>query len=235
MAGLVRVKQAVILCGGKGSRLAPLTDEIPKVLVEINGKSILEYKLELLKELVEEVILIIGYKKEKIIEKFGEDYFGLKISYVVQEIPEGTGHALLQAKILLKDEFIVLNGDDYYSKEDLKKLLSVKFGMFGWKVTTPSKWGILEIDLEDNLIEIEEKPANPKSNLANIGAYAFSVKIFEKELIKSTRGEYEIVDYLNYLVSVGEKVKVLEAKVWIYINDFEELEEAKKKINPKTL
>ncbi len=224
------MKQAVILCGGKGSRLAPLTDMIPKVLVEVNGKTILEYKLEILKDLIDEVILIVGYKKEKIIEKFGKNYFGLKISYREQENPEGTGHALLQAKDLLKNEFIVLNGDDYYSKEDLENLLSVKFGMFSWQVNNPSQWGVLEINVKRNLIAIEEKPENPKSNLINIGAYAFSTKIFEKKLERSTRGEYEIIDYLNYLVSIGEKVKVLKTKIWVPINNFEELEEAKKKL-----
>jgi len=180
---------------------------------------------------VDEVILIVGYKREKIIEKFGDSYGKLKIFYRVQEKPEGTGHALLQAKDLLKKEFIVLNGDDYYSLEDLKNLLSVEFGMFSWKVNNPSNWGVLELDSEKNLINLEEKPKNPKSNLINIGAYAFSTKIFEKKLEKSVRGEYEIGDYLNYLISIGEKVKVLDTKIWIPINNLEELEKAKEKLN----
>lgn len=224
------MKQAVILCGGKGSRLAPLTDEIPKVLVEINGKSILEYKLEFLEDLVDEVILVVGYKKEKIIEKLGDSFGSLKISYRVQESPLGTGHAVLQAKDLLRDKFIVLNGDDYYSKEDLENLLSVDYGLMGNEVPNPSDFGILEVDLDGVLLGIEEKPEEPKSNLASVGAYAFDVSIFEKELEKSFRGEYEIVDFLNYLIFKNAKIKVFSAKKWIPINNFEELEIAKEKL-----
>jgi NDP-sugar pyrophosphorylase family protein len=224
------MKQVVILCGGRGIRLAPLTNNIPKVLVEINGKSLLEMKLDVLNDFVEEVILVVGYKGEKIVEKIGNSYKNLKIRYCWQKERLGTGHAIMQAEPLLKDEFLVLNGDDYYSKEDLIKLLDVKYGMFGHEVSNPSAFGILEIDSEGNLVKIDEKPQFPKSNLANIGAFAVDTSIFQKKLEKSHRGEYEYIDYINYLVSRGEPVKVLKAKLWLPINNFEELEIAKEKL-----
>jgi NDP-sugar pyrophosphorylase family protein len=224
------MKQVVILCGGRGTRLAPLTDNIPKVLVEINGRSLLEMKLDALNDLVEEVILVVGYKGEKVVEKIGDSYKNLRIYYCWQRERLGTGHAVMQAEPLLKDEFLVLNGDDYYSKEDLINLLGVKYGMVGHEVPNPSAFGILEIDSEGNLVKIDEKPQFPKSNLANIGAFAVDTSIFEKTLEKSHRGEYEYVDYINHLVSRGEPVKVLKANVWMPINNFEELEIAKEKL-----
>ena len=222
------MKQAIILCAGRGTRLAPLTDKIPKVLIEVNNKTLLEYKLENLQNIVEEVILIVGNKKEKIIEKIGNQYGNLKIKYCEQKEPLGSGHALLQAKDLIKDEFIVLSGDDFYSKKDLENFAKEKFAIIGIEVEKPQTFGILEIDKENNLIKIEEKPQNPKSNLASIGVYAFNTSIFEKILEKSHRGEYEIIDYLNHLIEKGKKIKVLKTNSWMPINNFEELEKAKK-------
>jgi len=229
------MKQVVILCAGKGSRLSPLTDEVPKVLVDVNGRSILEHKLEMLEGFVDEIILIIGYRGEKIKEKIGNSYGKLKIKYCNQEVPLGSGHAILQARDLLIDEFIVLNGDDFYSLDDLKKLSSEKFAILGLNIENPRNFGVLELDLNDNLKRIEEKPENPRSNWINIGAYAFDVSIFDKELEKSAKGEYEIVDYLNYLVEQEKNVRVLKTSFWVPINNFEELEIAKerlKHINP---
>jgi len=224
------MKQVVILCAGKGTRLAPLTDGIPKSLVDVNGKSILEHKLSLLDGLVGEVILVVGHLGEKIKEKIKDNYGGLKIKYVEQKEILGSGHAVLQTKELLKGEFIVLNGDDFYSKEDLKNLLNEKFAISGFELEDPRNFGVLELDSEGNLVEVEEKPENPKSNLVNIGAYAFDVSIFEKELEKSPRGDYEIIDYLNYLVDKGEKIKVLKTISWLPVNNLKELEIAKKNL-----
>jgi NDP-sugar pyrophosphorylase family protein len=220
------MKQAVILCGGKGSRLSPLTDEIPKVLVRINGFSLLEHKLKILKGLVDEVILVLGHKGEMIREKFGNNYGGIRILYCFQEELLGSGHAVMQAKDLLNDNFIVLNGDDFYSREDIESLLSERFGILGFRVEDPSFFGVLDV-VDGNLVSIEEKPEKPKSDLVNIGAYAFDVSIFEKKLEKSGRGEYEIVDYLNYLVDKGEDVRVLSTSFWVPVNDFDQLELAR--------
>jgi len=224
------MKQAVILCAGRGSRLAPLTDKIPKVLVEVDGVSLLEYKLKLLDGLVDEVILIIGYKGDMIREKFGDVYGGLKIKYCVQEKTLGSGHAILQAKDLLTDQFIVLNGDDFYLRGDLEKLLLERFAILGFEVDNPKSFGVLNIDERGHLVAVDEKPEFPKSNFVNIGVYAFDVSIFDKKLEKSSRGEYEIIDYLNYIISKYQNVRVLRSDFWAPVNDFDQLKAVGKKL-----
>ena len=221
------MKQAVILCAGKGSRLTPLTDEIPKVLIDVNGVSILEHKLKMLEGLVDEVVLVVGHLGEKIERAFGNSYGGLKILYCYQGVPLGTGHAVLQARKFLRDRFVVLNGDDFYSFKDLEKLCLKRFGMIGFEAFDFSGFGVLEVDLNGNLVGIEEKPENPKSNLVNVGAYAFDVSIFDEEIGKSERGEYEIVDYLKCLIRRGEEVGVLSTSYWVPVNDFDQLEAAR--------
>ncbi len=222
--------QAIILCAGIGNRLKPLTDNIPKSLVEVNGKTLLEYKLEILNDLVDEVIIVIGYQGDKIKKKFGHKYNNLSIKYCEQKELLGTGHAILQAKNLINsDKFIVLNGDDIYERNDIKNLLKNDFAILSIEVSNPHFFGVLKLYENLYLKEIIEKPKNPPSNLINVGCYVFNSSIFDFELKKSKRGEYEIIDYLTELVNIGKKIKVEKINgVWLPINDFNQLEIAKK-------
>jgi len=107
--------QVVILAGGKGTRLKPLTNNIPKPLISINGKPFLQYQLELIKSCVTvDVLLLVSYLGDKIEDYFGDgSKFGLKIKYCYEEAPLGTGGALKNAEGKLEDEFLLLNGDTY--------------------------------------------------------------------------------------------------------------------------
>ena len=218
--------QVVILCGGKGTRFLPLTEHIPKVLVEVCDKTVLNHKLDALVDLASEIILVVGYLKEKIINSIGDNYMGIPIKYVEQKEQLGTGHALMCCKDLLDEKFMVLNGDDIYLKSDLENLALCEFGMLGMEVENPSSFGVLKIDVKDNLVEIVEKPENPPSNLVNIGVYMFTTDIFDFELKLSSRGEYEIVDYLNFLIKHGASVKVVPTKFWLPVGNPDELNAA---------
>ncbi|NQZ85088.1 MAG: NTP transferase domain-containing protein [Nanoarchaeales archaeon] len=218
--------QVVILCGGKGTRFLPLTEHIPKVLVEVCDKSVLQHKLDALVDLASEIILVVGYLKEKIIESVGHNYKGIPIKYVEQSEQLGTGHALMCCKDILKDKFMVLNGDDIYLKSDLEELSNVEFGLLGMESENPQKFGVLEIDRDDNLISIVEKPENPPSNLTNIGAYMFTTAIFEHELVLSPRGEYEINDYFTFIIKNSGDVKVVAVNFWLPVGNPDELNAA---------
>lgn len=218
-------KSAVILCAGKGSRLSPITNEIPKVLVEVRGKSLLDYKFESLEGLVDEVVLVVGYKKELIENRYGDTFCDLPIKYVHQRELLGSGHALMQARKHLNGKFLVLNGDDIYSRQDIESLLRFEYGILAQEVDKPQNFGVLKVDDKGNLQKIIEKPVNPPSNLVNIGCYLLDTQIFDFELKKSSRGEFELVDYLDYLISVGKNIKVQSTKdKWYPVNNFEELE-----------
>jgi CTP:phosphocholine cytidylyltransferase-like protein len=120
--------QAIILCAGRGTRMGILTEFLPKPLLSFAGKTLLEYKLESLPDKVSEVIIVIGYLGEKIISKIGEEYLGRKIIYVKQKELLGTSHALHQARDFVDgnacEKFLVLMGDDIYSKNDLERLVN---------------------------------------------------------------------------------------------------------------
>lgn len=217
--------KAVLLCAGKGSRLEPLTNNLPKALIEVNSKPLIEYKLDLLENITDEVIIIIGHLGEKIKEKYGNNYKKIKLRYVEQKELLGTGHALICAKKYLEqyDKFIVLNGDDIYFKKDIEKLIKSNFGVLGFEVKNPQDFGVLILDENSNLTKIIEKPKQFISNIANIGCYIFNYSIFDYELKISLRGEYEIIDYITYLIEKGEKIKVEKANLWLPVNNFEEL------------
>lgn len=218
--------QVIILCGGKGTRFLPLTENIPKVLVEICDRTVLEHKLDALVDIASEIILVVGYLKEKIIESIGDNYNGVPIRYVEQKEQLGTGHAMNCCKEFLNYKFMVLNGDDIYSKSDLETLADCEFGIIGMEVINPSSFGVLEIDREDNLVRLIEKPESPPSNLVNVGAYMFTTDIFTFELKLSSRGEYEITDYLNFLIKNGGSIKVIPTNFWLPVGNPDELNTA---------
>jgi len=106
--------QAVILVGGKGTRLRPLTNTVPKPLIDINGKPFLQYQLELIKSFSTDILLLVSYLGEKIEKYFGDgSKLGLKIEYCYEKNPLGTGGALNNTENKLQDEFILFNGDTY--------------------------------------------------------------------------------------------------------------------------
>ncbi|MFH0898456.1 MAG: bifunctional sugar-1-phosphate nucleotidylyltransferase/acetyltransferase [bacterium] len=194
--------QAVILCAGKSTRTYPLTVNKPKPLLKVMNKTLIEHNLEQLTGLVDEVIIVVGFKKEMLIERVGNKF---KINYVIQKELNGPGGAIQLCKDFLKDKFIVLNGDDLYSRKDIEKCLKHKYCVMCKEVENPEIWGIFEIK-NKKVVSFEEKPAKPKSNKGNIGIYVFDKKIFEHKLKKTSREEYEITDYITYLIKKGEDV-----------------------------
>lgn len=208
--------QAVIFCAGKSTRTYPLTLTKPKPLLKIANQTIIEYTLTQLKGLVDEVIIVIGYKGTMIKEFIGDSFQNLKIKYVVQEKQEGTGSALVACKNVLKDKFIVLLGDDMYSRKDIKKCLSHDYCVLTKYVSDLSNFGEVIYD-KSGVKSIREKP-EPKEGLANIGVMVLNKKVFDFKLKKSLRGEYEITDYIKLLIDSDEKISYEKADFWIPIS-----------------
>lgn len=207
--------QAILLCAGKATRTYPLTVTKPKPLLKVANRTILEHNLEQLNGLVDDVILIVGPTQEKIGSFCRTRYKQLKISCVEQKERLGTGHALLQAKDKLRNEFIVMNGDDLYFKEDIKKLLRVKYGALVMKTNHPERFGVYvaERGIARKLVEKQKEHV---SNLANIGCYKFDTAIFNHKLELSPRNEYEVTDYVSYLID-KEKFFCVDAEKWFPI------------------
>ena len=153
--------QAIILCGGRGTRMKNLTDELPKPLLPYLGKSLLEYKFESLPEQITDVILVVGYLGNKIKDKIGDNYADRKISYVEQRELLGTANALHTAKDLIADQFVTMMGDDLYSEKDLQNLASQK--TFTMLMGQNNIWTGAAL-LDKRFFELEQRRVEDKEN-----------------------------------------------------------------------
>jgi UDP-N-acetylglucosamine diphosphorylase/glucosamine-1-phosphate N-acetyltransferase len=192
--------KAVILCAGKSTRTYPLTIDRSKPFISLAGKTLLEHNLDNMKGIADEAIVVLGPGDEKIKNALGNSYGNIRITYAEQNEAKGTGHALLQAENDVKNEekFLVLYGDNFYPREAIEECVSYGISVLGQKVKNPKDYGIFLTE-GGFLKGIEEKPARPKSDLANTGLYVFNDRIFEisRKLRPSERGEYEITDALK--------------------------------------
>lgn len=205
--------QAVILAAGKGTRFSPLSETKPKPLFSLFGKSMLEHNLDELNGLVDEAIIVVGYKKEMIREKIGERYGSIKITYVEDEKVEGTAASLRLAAPFLKERFLLLNGDDFYCHEDMKKAIAKFPSVVAKEHQNPSAFGVVA---EENGIvkDMVEKPVNPSSNLVNTALFCWPKEILDYKIEKSERGEYETTELLRQFIK-EKKMNVCKASFWV--------------------
>lgn len=222
--------QIVILAAGRGTRMRDLTDDVPKPMLQINGKPILAYKLEALPEEIDEVIFVVGYLGNQIQQYFGDYYAGKKITYVVQEELNGTGGAINLVKDIIKNDFLVINADDLYLRDDLKKIVQYNLAVLGYEVNDPWRFGVISLDENGNLKNIIEKPNIPGPALVLPGVYKLNKKFFDYPMTLSERGEYEIIQPLP-LMAKDYSVKVEKASAWFPIGNPEDLEKAKEVID----
>ena len=218
--------KAIILTAGKGTRMLPLTEKIPKVLIPINGKPFLWYVIENLKKAgYHEWGIVVGYLHEQIADFVRQHK--IKATIIPQEKPLGTGHAVLQAKQFCGTEnFVVLGGDNLFSVADLKQVHHHDDFCYvvGKQVDDPQRYGVLLAE-KDRLIKIVEKPQLPIGNLINIGLYKFTPDIWTalSQIELSPRGEYELTDAIT-LLAKQNKVKVLPLQdYWLDLGSKEDI------------
>lgn len=209
--------QAVILAAGKSTRTYPLTLTKPKPLLKVANKTLLEHNLENLKYFVYEVIIVVGYKKNLIKKYIGNRYKNLKIKYVYQKKQLGTANAVYVAKPYIKDRFVLLMGDDVYSKDDIKKCVKHKYAILTTRVKNPRNFGVV-IEKNGILVDFIEKPKKFVSDLVSTALYSLDRKIFSylSHIKKSERDEFEMPDAVK-LLSKEEKVYCVKSKKWFPI------------------
>lgn len=203
--------QAVILAAGKGLRLRPFTEHHPKPLIPIANKALIEYTIASLPDEISEIIIVIGYLASQIKDHLGDNWNGKPITYVVQETLQGTGDALLQAKNLVKQNFLVVNGDDLYDKKDLTKLLAHPLSILAWESSVPYEFG-LEVTPDMQLLGF-----NPESKLLNCGAYHLNKTFFNEplyEICVHDKTEYSLPHTLVKIAD-DQKVIVVPATHWL--------------------
>lgn len=221
--------QAVILAAGKGTRMRPLTHDIPKPMLLVQDRPLLEYILDALPDRVQEIILVVNYLGDHIRNHFGEEYRGKKIKYVSHDKLDGTGGAVACAKDAISGNFLVLNGDDLYLKSDIEKLCAEEMAVLGWEVEDPRKYGVIKTDKDGNLVDIIEKPDSFDYKLINTGAMVISKDFFDYDLVKITDREFGLPQTLAKMTD-KHKIKVIPATEWMSVGSPVDLEKAQKEI-----
>jgi NDP-sugar pyrophosphorylase family protein len=219
--------QCVILAAGKGTRLRPLTENIPKPLVLVAGKPLLDHIIEALPSAVDELIIVHGYLGEQLIAHYGNEYMGRKVTYVLQEEQKGTAPALWLCKDLLHGRFLFMFADDIHGSNDIARVTSYTRAILTMPTKTPERFGIVVRHPDGTLAEFIEKPTHPPSNLASTGTMVLDTHIFEFEPTFETNGEYYLTDVIAEYAK-QYPMAVVEQELWIPIGYPEDIEKAEK-------
>ena len=226
--------KGIILAGGKGTRLMPLTKITSKQLLPIYNKPMIYYPIEtLIQAGIKEILIVVS-------PDHGEDFmkllgsgkeFGVRFMYEVQEKPEGIGQAFLIGETFIgQDDVVLLLGDNIFDENFMSAITGFSGGgmIFAKKVHDPKRFGVIEFDADGNVISIEEKPENPKSNFAQTGLYVCDNSVVEKakSIKPSGRGELEITDIMKlYLEEKTLKCNIIDG-VWYDTGTFDSMLEA---------
>jgi glucose-1-phosphate thymidylyltransferase len=209
--------KALVLAGGSGSRLRPITHTSAKQLLPVANKPVLFYGLEAIRDAdITDVGIVVGDTAPAIRAAVGDgSQFGLNITYIRQDAPLGLAHAVLIARAYLgADDFVMYLGDNFIvggiaplvdefrsARPDAQILLTA--------VADPRQFGVAELDDAGEIVGLQEKPQQPKSDLALVGVYIFTPAVHEavRQLVPSGRGELEITEALQWLIDDGRKVR----------------------------
>lgn len=231
--------KGIILAGGSGTRLYPITKAISKQLMPIYDKPMIYYPLSILMMAgIKDVLIITTPEDNPQFKRLLGDgsQVGCNFQYAIQEVPNGLAQAfVIGAEFIGNDKVALVLGDNIFYgtglDKQLQSLRDVEGGyVFAYQVSDPERYGVVEFDTDMNAVSIEEKPKQPKSNYAVPGLYFYDNEVVKiaKELKLSARGEYEITDVNKTYLQQGKlKVAVLDkGTAWLDTGTFDSLSDA---------
>ena len=218
---MTKIDKAVVLAAGRGTRMRELTNELPKPMIEVRGKPVLQHIVEGLREAcVRGFLIIVGYHADAVQNFFGDgSRYNIEIQYATQVVQDGTGRVVDLARNFAADSpFVLSYGDILVSPENYKPLLNlpdeVEAIITVKRSEDVTKGGAVFLNEQMELIDLREKskPGQATSPWYNAGIYTFRPSIFDftAKLKPSPRGEYELTDAIRSLAQSGKKVKALE-------------------------
>lgn len=231
--------KGIVLAGGTGTRLFPITLTVSKQLMPVYDKPMIYYPLATLMEAgIREILIITKAEDQPLFKKLLEDgsQLGCSFQYAVQNEPKGLAEAfIIGEEFIGKDKVALILGDNIFYgsglSDSLKECTDPTGGIiFGYHVQEPSKYGVVDFDAEGNVLSIEEKPLKPKSNFVVPGIYFYDNEVVEiaKNIKPSKRGELEITDVNKAYLSKGAlKVSILDrGTAWLDTGSFTSLMQA---------
>jgi len=231
--------KGIILAGGSGTRLHPLTIAVSKQLMPVYNKPMIYYPLATLMSAgIRDILIITSPQDKALFQKLLHDgsQLGCTFSYAVQEHPNGLAEAFIIGEdFIAKDSVALILGDNIFYGSGFNALLQSNTNpdggiIYGYHVNDPQRYGVVEFDTDGYAVSIEEKPLNPKSNFAVPGIYFYDNTVLEiaKQIKPSPRGELEITDINKAYLALGKlKVSVLDSgTAWLDTGTFQSLMQA---------
>ncbi len=225
--------QCVILAAGKGTRMGKVSESVPKPMVRVCGRPVLEYKIHVLPEDVTEIVFVVGYKCDHIMNYFGSYYAGHPIRYALQEELAGTAAALHVARPFLGERFMVLMGDDLYARADLKKLAQERLAILGYHHDNAYGKGVIVADEQGCLTEVCEQFPDKAPGLVNAAAYMLTREFFDYTPVSANNGHAREVGLPQTLAQMTDRhtVVIHRASAWLQITTPEDIDRAQKQIS----
>jgi dTDP-glucose pyrophosphorylase len=218
---MMKIDKAVLLAAGRGTRMRELTADLPKPMIEVRGKPVLQHIVEGLRDAgVQRFLIIVGYRAEAVQNFFGDgSRYRIEIQYATQAAQDGTGRVVdLSRNFVANSPFVLAYGDILVDPANYKRLINLADDVETLISVTRgedvSKGGAVFLNERMELVDLREKskPGEPSSPWYNAGLYAFRPSIFDftAKLKPSPRGEYELTDAIRELAQSGKKVQALE-------------------------
>ena len=232
---MAKIDKAVLLAAGRGTRMREMTAELPKPMLEVRGKPVLQYIVEGLRDAcITDFLIIVGYRADAVQNFFGDgSRYKIGLQYATQTVQDGTGRVVELAKNFVgNDPFILGYGDILVAPENYKRVGDLPTGVEAVvsviRGEDVRKGGAVFVNEQMELIDLREKskPGEPTSPWYNAGLYAFRPSIFDftAKLKPSPRGEYELTDAIRALAQSGQTVRALELSGnWVDVRDPEVL------------
>jgi UDP-N-acetylglucosamine diphosphorylase / glucose-1-phosphate thymidylyltransferase / UDP-N-acetylgalactosamine diphosphorylase / glucosamine-1-phosphate N-acetyltransferase / galactosamine-1-phosphate N-acetyltransferase len=216
--------KAIILAAGEGVRMRPLTLTLPKPLIAVAGKPIIEHLVSRFPKEIDEIIIVVGYLGNRIIEYCGKNFLGRPVTYVWQKKKLGTYQALELCRPHLKksEPFAVFYSDDLVDKKAINRLMKHELALMCSTAEDPRHFGVVTPDGQMNVKSIVEKPQNPTSNLVSVVGFKLNEKIFDYKPEPHASGEFYLPAAVSKMAQ-EHKFKIIVTDLWISFSTFEDV------------